>query len=1472
MFDAFPAAPAAATLPLFLPQAPPDKVSGLIHAATLLAQLLGQGRTIDSRTLRSAMETAFCRSDADGAWVWKDAYEALEAAQVMFLRKFGAAMRTRACSASAMLEMLTRLAARLPAQTRRSEESEHLQQFSTPIALGFVAAGAAAITPADLVLEPSAGTGMLAIFVELARARLALNEIADTRAGLLARLFRGIEVGRHNAEQIHDRLDPAIRPSVVLMNPPFSASPDIGARFAEAAIRHVRSAFARLADGGRLVAITGHNLTPDNSASRDSFIELQQKGRVVFTAAIAGQAYVRHGTNFATRLTVIDRVPAEDPRSFPPSPGMAADAAELLGWVSRLIPKRPPVAAATPPGSSPGQALPSPAVLVRPLRPKSTAPQLPLAKRPAPMPGAVEIAYETRDWTPASHFSAGLYEAYALQTIRFPGAQPHPTKLVQSAAMAAVAPPRPSYRPLLPPRLIASGILSDAQLESVVYAGEAHASHLAGTYTVDETYDLVSAAPADAKDAVRFRRGWFLGDGTGAGKGRQVVAIILDNWLKGRKRAIWISKSDKLIEDAERDWTAVGGYRSDIVPLSRFRQGVPIALDEGILFTTYATLRTQARGDKVSRAQQIIDWLGRDLGSGAGAGFDGVIVFDEAHAMANAAGDKSERGEKKPSQQGQAGLRLQHALHDARVLYVSATGATTVQNLAYAARLGLWGTGDFPFATRADFVAAIEKGGVAAMEVLARDLRALGLYAARSLSFEGIEYEIVEHALTPEQIRIYDAYADAFQIIHRNLNEALKAANITGESGATYNRNAKAAARSAFEANKQRFFNHLLTAMKCPTLIAAIAHDLEAGHAIVLQVVSTNEALLDRRLAETPTSEWSDLTIDITPREYVLDYLQHSFPTQLFELYSDDEGNLHSRPAYDADGNPVISREAVERRDRMIEHLASLPPVQGALDQVIHRFGTDLVAEVTGRSRRVVKRGESLCVENRPASANLAETAAFMDDEKRILVFSDAGGTGRSYHADLGCRNQRQRIHYLLEPGWRADAAIQGLGRSNRTNQKQPPVFRPVATDVKGEKRFLSTIARRLDSLGAITRGQRQTGGQGLFRADDNLESAYAKAALRQFYQLLYAGKVEGCSLGEFHDSTGLDLCDQDGSLKEELPPITQFLNRVLALRIAMQNTLFAAFEELLEARIEAAVAAGTYDVGVETLTAESFWIAERRIVHTHAATGAETRCYRVVRRDRNRPLPLAEALALRVTPGRLLINEQSHRAAVQVAAASLMHDDGRVVARTRLVRPMSRETLTIDEFARSHWRPAARDRFTPLWEAECAQVPEFAESKFHIITGLLLPIWDRLPAENMRVYRFETDDRERVIGRLVTPEALARVYEGLGVEPVPAPAGRAPSLSADDAWRAVIDRGAVLDLVGDLQVRRSLVMGVHRVELAGFSDGAVGQLKALGLASEIIAWRLRLFVPTAEERGPAILGAILDRHPLLRANSRAAA
>jgi len=1431
--------------PATLAQAPVDPASAILAAAGLLLPVLERGQRVDAVMLRTAMETAFGASDASGLWDWKTAYEACESATVLFLRKYGRAIFRQSDAPSARLAALSKITGLLPSHTRRSEESQALQQFSTPVPLGFAALTAAAIGPDDVVLEPSAGTGLLAILAEISGGSLIVNELADTRANVLSSLFPAPSVTRFDAAQIHDHLDPVVVPSVVLMNPPFSAMANVSGKVQDAAFRHIASALARLAPGGRLVTITGAGFGPGMPTWRSAFARLQERGTVVFSAAIDGSVYAPHGTTFPTRLTVIDKIAAADPTLFPPSPGMAPDVATLLGWIAEHVPPRATVELPKPPSPIPLAAARS----VRGYLARGNA--APTIRKPNAFPAAVELGYETVDAVPpdAARLSDAIYEEYALQTIRIPGAVPHPTKLVQSAAMASVAPPRPTYRPLLPADICQR--LSDAQLETVIYAGEAHSDHLAGSWIVDETFDTVSAAADGASGVIRFRRGFMLGDGTGAGKGRQSAGIILDNWLRGRRKAVWISKSDKLIEDAQRDWSALGQERLLVTPLSRFAQGKPITLSEGILFTTYATLRSDDRGEKVSRVRQIVDWLGRD--------FDGVIIFDESHAMQNAGGGKGERGDVEASQQGRAGLRLQHALPDARVVYVSATGATTVHNLAYAQRLGLWGGEDFPFATRTEFVEAIEAGGVAAMEVLARDLRALGLYTARSLSYDGVEYELVEHQLTEEQRRIYDAYAGAFAVIHNNLDAAMEAANITGSDG-TLNRQAKSAARSAFESTKQRFSGHLLTSMKTPTLIRSVTADLAAGHAAVIQIVSTGEALMERRLAEIPTEEWNDLTVDVTPREYVGSYLQHSFPVQLYEPFTDGEGNLFSRPVF-RDGQPVECREAVRRRDEMLEYLGSLPPVPGALDQVIQHFGTDMVAEVTGRSRRIVRKGDGpaarLAVETRAPSANLAETSAFMDDQKRVLIFSDAGGTGRSYHAELSAKNQRLRVHYLLEPGWKADAAIQGLGRTNRTNQAQPPLFRPISTDVKAEKRFLSTIARRLDTLGAITRGQRQTGGQGLFRPEDNLESLYARDALRQLYLLIVRGKIDGCSLQRFEAATGLKLMDSNG-IKDDLPPITTFLNRLLALTIEIQGILFSAFEQLLEARIDGAMVSGTYDLGLETLRAESFRVTDRQVIYTHPTTGAETRLLSITERRRNRPRLLDEALAELDDPRAVpMINTRSGRAAVQVPTTSLMLDDGEIERRVRLIRPTESQNIAIRLMGGTQWVETDRPTFVAAWNAEVAEVPEFTDSTLHVVSGLLLPVWKRLPQDETRVYRLQTDDGERIIGRRVSP-AWAATATGAAV----------PSLSADQAYAALLGGKTILDLAESLQLRRSRVMGVNRIELTGFTEGMRERLRAYGLFSEIISWKLRFFVPVGAD-GAGVLAKLLNLWPISRISER---
>ena len=682
----------------------------------------------------------------------------------------------------------------------------------------------------------------------------------------------------------------------------------------------------------------------------------------------------------------------------------------------------------------------------------------------------------------------------------------------------------------------------------------------------------------------------------------------------------------------------------------------------------------------------------------------------------------------------------------------------------------------------------------------------------------------------------------------------------------TLNRNAKAAALSAFEGTKQRFFGHLLTGMKCPSLIRAVEADLDAGKSAVVQLVSTGEALMERRIAEIPASEWDDLNIDLTPRDGILSYLMHAFPVQLQEPFTDDGGNLLSRPARDADGNPVICKEAEDRRDALIEKLAALPPVPTALDQIVQQFGHEAVAEVTGRSRRVLRitdaRGERLALRSRPASANLAETAAFMDGEKRILVFSMAGGTGRSYHADLSCGNTERRVHYLLEPGWRADQAIQGLGRTNRTHQASAPLFRPVTTDVKGERRFIATIARRLDSLGAITRGQRDSqtamGGSdaALFRESDNLESLYAKAALRQFYSALWRGSIEGWTIERFQDSTGLKIV-HEGGLKDDLPPMSKFLNRLLALPIAEQNQLFSELEARIAANIEQAIEAGSYEVGVETVIADSLVIAGRETLYEHPGAGAATELVEIVRSDRLEPLNAEAALEIGVRePGRdgkprLVVNSRSQRAAVLLPAPSRMLEDGGMQERVQLVRPATHERMAQAEFAASNWGRTDEGHWRMLWNREIGELPSHRESRFWLATGLLLPVWDRLPAENMRVRRLTSDDGEALIGRVLDAEQVRAVRANFGLD-------GGPAMTGAEAFEAVMGRGNALALANGWRLARRRLMGADRIEIEGPADTDLPALRRRGCTVEIVSFRARIFAPNADT-----VARILERWPL---------
>ena len=120
--------------------------------------------------------------------------------------------------------------------------------------------------------------------------------------------------------------------------------------------------------------------------------------------------------------------------------------------------------------------------------------------------------------------------------------KPHPISLVESEAMGAIKIPQPTYQPLLPKEVVEQGLISQAQLEAIVLAGEAHSQYLPEKYLISEDSISYRKTPDLDTTGTKIRRGFFLADGTGLGKTRTVLGVIIDNWLQGRTKPQYLKK------------------------------------------------------------------------------------------------------------------------------------------------------------------------------------------------------------------------------------------------------------------------------------------------------------------------------------------------------------------------------------------------------------------------------------------------------------------------------------------------------------------------------------------------------------------------------------------------------------------------------------------------------------------------------------------------------------------------------------------------------------------------------------------------------------------------------------------------------------------------------------------------------------------------------------------------------------------
>lgn len=1397
-----------------------DKEEKLLVSALIILDFIRKGKKISSFVLKNIMNRSCGGSDASNYWSWKEAYEAVEMAKILHIQS----LPLQDNKSPYLTELhIQDFESRLPTQTRRSKEQIELQMFSTPATIGYLAFLAASITPEDIVLEPSAGTGMLASFALYVASKIYLNELQSDRINILKLLYPGSTVTNHNAEQINDRLPLDVDPTIILMNPPFTAR-RFQSKSSDGLFQHLKSALLRLKTNGRLVIISQESANPTSSLLwRNRFIELQSMATAIGSFGIEGKAYYKHGTTLDTRLTVWEKYPADNPQDFGKVHPIM-DLEELLARVVDLPPRKP--LSTTEPKDDKVIVLAS----RREKRYEQTSTEQE-SKRSHKVRAIskvnwqkiVDVSYTVKEDQFTSKAENEIYACYEPH-IAIANGQAHPTPLVESVAMSSIIPPVPTYIPRLPEQIITEGILSKAQLETVIRAGEAHSKFLGRYVKLEREKPQYYDYPEDGSN--NLRQGFFLGDGTGCGKGRQIAGIILDNWLKGKTKAIWITISPKLIEDTKRDWQALGGNPDNIINLAKFKQGNTIEATKGILFLTYAQLRISAKKDKMSRVEQIVEWLGED--------FDGVIGFDESHAMAGAIGVESERGTTKASKQGIAGMLLQNMLPKARVVYASATGASQLSNLAYAGRLGLWGTKQFPFSDEWDFISLVEQGGISALEIVCRDLKAYGLYLARSISYTGVKYRTLKQELTKEQIEIYDTYSHAYQQIHHHLTEALSSTN------QKLDRQRSSNAISVFETSKQRFFNQLLTSMKMPSLIADIERNRCAGKAIVIQLVSTNEAVLKRKLAEIPVSEWEDLHADFTPREYLLEYLKDSFPIELMEVHEEDGFRIVQK-ALDKDGNPILNQKAIEIRDRAIKEILTLPQIQTALDQIIQHFGHDSVAEVTGRRYRIIEEKGKRKVDTRPSQANLAEINQFMSGKKQILVFSDAGGTGSSYHADKNCQNQLQRIHYILEAGWSATKAIQSAGRSHRSNQVIAPEFVVVTTNVKGEIRFSSTIASRLSSLGALTKGQSQTGSQGLFDEARDLSSKYAWQGLQRLYEEICNDSLHLCNYATFFKITALDLLHKDGTMTKDLPPMNRFMNRLLACPIDLQNYLFQRLETLIDYEIERAKKEGIYNTGIEMIKALKLNVVETKQLWQDPNTNTSTLCHKIERHDKNKINDFQYACrVIKLREGRRVINTKSKNVAIAVLGNSFTDSNtGQEERIIDLIRPKGTSKMSSNSFDASCWEDVDSQTWSIYWQEEVDKLPKTTVSYFYLISGLLLPIWDKFSRSNLKIWRIEPENSTPILGRKIQAGQIAKVYETFKLDAI--------QLKPTEIIEAIEQDNIAIKLIDDLKIKKSKIMGEDRYEIIDWNRQNIDKLEHCGCFSEIIYSSLRVFVPVEQ-------------------------
>eukprot|EP00096_Caligus_rogercresseyi_P012895 TRINITY_DN5561_c0_g1_i2.p1 TRINITY_DN5561_c0_g1~~TRINITY_DN5561_c0_g1_i2.p1 ORF type:complete len:818 (-),score=270.21 TRINITY_DN5561_c0_g1_i2:358-2670(-) len=525
--------------------------------------------------------------------------------------------------------------------------------------------------------------------------------------------------------------------------------------------------------------------------------------------------------------------------------------------------------------------------------------------------------------------------------------------------------------------------------------------------------------------------------------------------------------------------------------------------------------------------------------------------------------------------------------------------------------------------------------------------------------------------------------------------------------------------------------------------------------------------------------------------------------------------------------------KACQMRDEMLAKIDKLGKILPAntLDQLIDELGgPENVSEMTGRKGRVVQaqngdvRYESRSEFDAPLETlNITEKDRFMRGEKDVAIISEAASSGISLQADRRVKNRKRRVHMTLELPWSADRAIQQFGRTHRSNQVSAPEYILLISDLAGEHRFASIVAKRLESLGALTHGDRRaTDTRDLSRF--NIDNKYGRTALEATFKAIMGYespivKPPSDYLGDFFKDiangligVGLITQSEDGSgvltLDKGYNDMSKFLNRILGLKVDIQNMLFKYFSDTLDAIISQAKRSGKYDQGILDvgLTEED----HVELVKTHTfkrkhATGIAKIELHVLHVERGLSWEASQekwSELIGTDEGYWISHQVRNNKKTAILAVAVVSKKGKenkkdkmfVIYRPNTGQQVKNESLSelkkkykkvSPDEAEPHWN----GQFTSstkicshaYWRGKCKNITlgihcevGLRRKTYNVLAGSVLTVWTQVETvlthdgnrkgtgSKMQVVRLKLDSGKRIVGTLIPNSAMTSILRVL--------------------------------------------------------------------------------------------------------------